>query len=260
MPELSYGTIFLPYGAEKAVSTTKGHPLGTRAITMDGRVFRYALANGAIGAGELVETNAQDAGNAKDLAITSATPVGNKGMRLTVGSAAVNADTFADGYVFINSGALAGLGLLLRLSTSHASVASVGTFVISFADGETIREALTTSALAGLRKNTYLDVAQGSSVAQGSRTKPIIGVAPVEVADNEFFWLQTWGECAALYTSTIAGVASRPVMPSTVAGAFTGVTVATATVGTTVPQVIGFLGENLASTTDDTVIFLTLSP
>ena len=41
-----------------------------------------------------------------------------------------------------------------------------------------------------------------------------VGVAPTEVANNEYFWLQTWGLAAILADGTI--VINETVVPSTV--------------------------------------------
>ena len=67
---LTYGTIYGDFGDEKVTVTpsdtsptagevdpNNGLIVGTRMILPDGRVFRYAFANGAIGAGQGVQSS-----------------------------------------------------------------------------------------------------------------------------------------------------------------------------------------------------------
>ena len=59
MANFNYGTIYGDYGDEKFTSTTNdiGAILGTRMILPDGRVFRYAFSDGAVGAGKGVQSS-----------------------------------------------------------------------------------------------------------------------------------------------------------------------------------------------------------
>ena len=192
-------TLFLDYGQEKRVSTLKAHPLGTRGVTPDGRVFYYALANGAIRAGVLCERHAALAtGYSFDVAVGSAAASAAQSIYLvSLSTTAITKDQFADGYLGINDGPSEGHSYKIL---SHLANALGSTVRVNLYPNDKVQEALSTSSLVSLAYSDYFDVNESSAASANGRTDVIVGVAPVEVADNQYFWCQTWGHAHVLVT------------------------------------------------------------
>ena len=267
---LTYGTIWGDYGDEKVTVTpsvtfpsgsaatapnsgdldpNNGIMIGTRMILPDGRVFRYSFANGAVGAGTGVQSSAALANHDSDLAVATSAAVGDKSVSITLGSTAAAVNLYANGYFYCNdSGASAGEGHVYRIR-QHDAIGSGGTGTINLMDGDTIAEALTAAASqVGLVANPYMHVIPSPGGAQTGRT---VGFAPCEVADNSYFWAQTWGEAAVLAEGTL--VIFRPIRVSeTTAGA---VEEYESNVDAE-EQVVGYATNLLAATTEYQFAFL----
>jgi hypothetical protein len=205
---LTYGTIWGDYGDEKVTSTTAdlGLTIGTRMILPDGRVFRYAFSNGAAGAGTGVQSSAALANHDSDLVVTAAAAVGAKSASVTLGATAAAEDLYANGYLLVNDEA--GEGHVYKIR-QHDAIGSGGTGTINLMDGDTIVVALTTSSQVGLVANPYMHVIPSPGGAQTGRT---VGFTTAAVADNSYFWAQTWGETAVLVDGTL--VIFRPIRMS----------------------------------------------
>ena len=252
---LTYGTVWGDYGDEKVTSTTAdfGLTVGTRMILPDGRVFRYAFSNGAAGAGTGVQSSAALGNHDSDLAVASSAAVGAKSVSVTLGGTAAAEDLYANGYLYCNdSGASAGEGHVYRIR-QHDAIGSGGTGTINLMDGDTIAEALTAAASqVGLVANPYMHVIPSPGGAQTGRT---VGFAPAEVADDSYFWAQTWGEAAVLADGTL--VIFRPIrMSDGVAGAVEEYQ----NDQNEEEQEVGFATNFLAATTEYQFVFLTISP
>ena len=266
---LTYGTIHGDFGDEKVTVTptdtsptagevdpNNGLTVGTRMILPDGRVFRYAFANGAIGAGKGVQSSIALANQDQDL-VPAAAAVGDKSVTLTFGTSPntdVTADQYANGYLFVNN--VDGEGHTYRIKGTGAHVAADVSaspeVVINLQDGDTIAEALTTSSKVGLVANPYQDVI---ITPGGAQTARCVGYTAAEVADNSYFWAQTWGEAAVLANGTL--VIFRPIRVSDgVAGAVEEYSSQT----DAEEQVVGFATNFLAATTDYQFAFLQISP
>ena len=248
----TYGTIWGDYGDEKVTSTTEdlGLVMGTRMVLPDGRVFRYSFSNGAAGAGTGVQSSAALANHDSDLAVASAAAVGDKSVSVTLGGTAAAEDLYANGYLFVND--VNGEGHVYRIR-QHDAIGSGGTGTINLMDGDAIAEALVAgSSQVGLVANPYAHVIPSPGGAQTGRT---VGFAPREVADNAYFWAQTWGEAAILADGTL--VIFRPVrMSDGTAGAVEEYSSQT----DAEEQVVGFATNVLAATTEYQFAFLTISP
>jgi len=205
---LTYGTIWGDYGDEKVTSTTAdlGLTVGTRMILPDGRVFRYSFSNGAPGAGTGVQSSAAEGNHDSDLVVTAAAAVGAKSASVTLGATAAAEDLYANGYLLVNDEA--GEGHIYKIR-QHDAIGSGGTGTINLMDGDTIAVALTTSSQVGLVANPYMHVIPSPGGAQTGRT---VGFTTVAVADNSYFWAQTWGEAAVLVDGTL--VIFRPIRMS----------------------------------------------
>ena len=248
----TYGTIWGDYGDEKLTSTTEdlGLILGTRMVLPDGRVYRYAFTNGAAPAGQGVQSSAALANHDSDLAVASNAAVGAKSVSVTLGATDATKDLYANGYLFVND--VNGEGHVYKIS-GHALIAGNGTGDINLMDGDGIKEALVAgSSQVGLVANPYAHVIPTPGGAQTGRC---VGYAPTEVADNAYFWVQTWGEAAVLADGTL--VIFRPIRVSDgTAGAVENYASQTASE----EQVVGFATNVLAATTEYQFAFLTISP
>lgn len=209
-------TINLGYGEEKAITTDRRHPVGTRGETPDGKVFYYSFSNGSIGSGNTIQQKAPVANHDMDQVLQAAASVGDQTIAITTGGTDVTIDQYGGGYIHVNDGP--GEGHIYRIADegvggtagrAHAARTGAGTLVITLADNEQVREAMTTAdSLLGLIENLYKDVATFNSTAVGT----LIGVAPTEIGDDEFFWAQTSGIASVLIEGTV--ILANEVMTS----------------------------------------------
>ncbi len=188
-------------------SSNKGpHMLGTRMVLDDGRVFRYSKSGAAaitIGkvcghqvipanlgsdnlcSGAAARTTAQwDAGTHTVIVATTAS---------ATTAFHIYANRYDDGYLWVTD--QGGEGQLLQIRTHGVSTSSGSTGVtFTMYDEDLLTVALTTASQYGLLPNIYSRVlthaVNGAGVA--------IGVAPIAVGANKYFWLQTWGPCPVL--------------------------------------------------------------
>ena len=268
---LTYGTIYGDFGDEKVTVTpsdtsptpgevdpNNGLTVGTRMILPDGRVFRYAFANGAVGAGQGVQSSIALANQDTDLAVSTSAAVGDKAVTITFGTSPntdVTADQYANGYLLVNDSGSSGAGeghvYRIKGTGAHveADVSASPAVKINLQDGDTIAEALTAGqSEVGLVANPYHDVI---ITPGGAQTARCVGYAAAEVADNSYFWAQTWGEAAVLAEGTL--VIFRPIRVSeTTAGA---VEEYESNVDAE-EQVVGYATNLLAATTEYQFAFL----
>lgn len=189
-------------------SSTQLHPLGARAVTKDGRVFRYSQA-GAVStvAGSVYQSAAPIANH---LANTPpAVAVGATSFSYTPGATAGAANLYAEGYLQIDT--TPGNGYTYRVS-GHAAISSSTAFTLVLEDP--IQVPLTTLSRVGLIHNPYKNVIVNPTTA----TAAVAGVAPYVINTTEYGWLQTWGPCSTLINGT-PGVGIGVVISATTAGA-----------------------------------------
>ena len=179
-------------------SALKLADLGSRKVVGD-RVFRYALANGAAGAGDVCESVP-----ASLLAATAGTasPAGGKTF-VFYGATAVAKGVYDEGYLHCGSGTAANLGYMYRVK--HQPVcSSAGNTTLELYDP--LKKVVNVTDEWSLHANIY-----GGVVENTDGTELVVGVAPVLVASGEYFWLQTWGPCAIKGSASAnAGIALSP--------------------------------------------------
>lgn len=169
-------------------STVKNCRLGTRRITWDGRVFRYAKASNIIVVrhfGLKFYDRLAD-GIAANLAAESKAGA----TTITIPAANVAANDYADGYVVIHATA----EKMFRRVLSNT--ATSGGNIILTLDG-----ALTSVAASGtyteVLKNPYGNVALCAGPSGGHTGDGFSSVAGVPVClttvENSYLWIQTWG-------------------------------------------------------------------
>ena len=213
---IANNTIFLGYGEEKAITTDRRHPLGTRGATPDAKVFYYSFSGGSIGAGNTIQQKAPVAGHDMDQVLQATASVGDQTIAITTGATDVTIDQYGGGYIHVNDGdgeghiyRIADAGVGGTAGRAHAARTGAGTLVITLADNEQVREAMSTgNSLLGLIENPYKDVTTFNSSAVGT----LIGVAPTEIGNDEFFWAQTSGMASVLMEGT--AVLANEVMTS----------------------------------------------
>lgn len=186
-------------------------PLGTRAVTRDGRVFRFCRVGAtALVAGSLYQASAPVPNH---LAMTpSAAAISATVVSVTLGATLATINQYAGGWLQVDT--TPGNGYMYGVS-GHAAIGSGGVGNINLAQDDAIQVALTGSSRVGLIAHPYADVI----VAATTVTNVAVGVATSVAAAGQYAWLQTWGPCAALINGT-PGVGIGVVSSATTAGAF----------------------------------------
>jgi len=206
------------------------HKVGTRIVTDDGRVFRYAKAGVAdLAAGNVVQGPAIVPNH---LANTPpAVAVGATSFVYTPGATAGAADLYADGLLGVDT--TPGNGYTYGVLT-HGAITSGTAFTLYLKDQ--IQVALTTSSRVGLIPNKYNGVVQ---LPVTTATGIVVGVAGYIISANQYGWIQTWGLCSVLTTGTPA-LGAMVMGPGTVAGAAQVVAAAGTLI---VAQIIGHMAQ-----------------
>jgi hypothetical protein len=167
--------------------------LGSRKVVGD-RVFYYAKAAGAIGAGDAAQINP---GAVINVTAGAADPAGGKKFTFYFATA-VEKDAFAEAYLHCQSGTAANLGYGYRVK-SHPAVATTSTGSLTLYDP--LKRAVNTTDSWTLTKNIYDGLTENTA---GTATPA--GVAPIAVTSGDYFWLQTWGP-GAVKNSAVAAAA-----------------------------------------------------
>ena len=204
-PKRYFGGISRGYDQKPLVtSTTQNAPLGAVLEYQDGTQFRYSLAAAAIDAANLcmgdvaVGSNAGPGLAATDGALTAAA-AGATEVTITnaaVGSAA--ADVFAGASLMIEDDAGEGHRYPIISNTAADSNAVTLTIHPDFP----LAVALTTASDVQIVQNNCFEVV--TALAEGADDIQVVGVTPVAVADNEYFWMQTKGLASVKFDSDVA--------------------------------------------------------
>lgn len=204
---LTYG-IPDPFGQ----SATQLYPLGTKLV-YGLREFRYAKMGAGIGyPGCVYQTVVPLAGHLDevvDSAIIGATTVSFTPAVVTTDNLAAN--ELADGFLITN-GTETGMGQLYRIKSHPAIVGAVaGTLTL----WDPIRVAFHADLTASVLHNPYRNIIIHPSPA----TARMVGVCPIAVTANYYFWAQTKGLSPVLVDGTTI-VAGETVIasPGTVGG------------------------------------------
>jgi len=183
-------------------SATQKAEIGFRLLVGD-RVFRYSYAGGvALAAGKLVKSAQLPAEVNKSVA--AAASIGAKSVTVTTAAAQLY---LAEGYMVVND--VTGEGICYKIKSSAANATTATSTDITLYDPLSV--ALTTSSQVELYGSPYYDLDLSAAV-----TDHISGIPPIAVTANYYFWLQTWGPCAALVGATTA--AGDMLVPHTTDG------------------------------------------
>lgn len=190
-------------------TSTAAADLGARAVTGDGREFRYVKAGAsALVPGKLQQAPAVDANLQGVTASTVA--AGDKTITLTCSATAVTAGQYVGGVVAISAGT--GLGQTLRIS-NHNVGAALTSVVLTLEDAFTAAT-LTSDSKACVLPNPY----NGVVVNPVTPTNKPVGVALAPITALYYGWIQIKGLVSCLNDSaTAVGLAIAP--SQSVAGA-----------------------------------------
>lgn len=197
--------------------TKQFHPLGTIAVTRDGRVFRY----GSAGATLLVEGNiVQSAAPlANHLALTAAAQAIGDGNPIPIvvspGATAGAANLYAEGVLNVDT--TPGNGYAYRIS-GHAAITSSTAFNLFLDPDDRIQIALTTASRYGLFHNPYKTVIVAATTVTAMVAGGVVSPIAANTTAENYGWLQTRGPFSGLINGT-PGVGIGLVTSATTAGA-----------------------------------------
>jgi len=191
-----------------ANTSTQMHKLGERAVTPDGRSFRYCK----VGATSLVPGKLYQAPvevtNHENLTPTAAS-IGDTTLTVTLGNTAATANQYAEGWVMVT--VTPGQGYQYKIK-SHPAASGSATLVLTLEDP--IQVALTTSSRVDLVANPFSAVIVNPATA----TAAPIGAAVYPVTNAQYGWLQVGGPACLLADGAIT-VGTSLVASNAVAGA-----------------------------------------
>ena len=198
----------------KTTFTSKlGRELGTMGATRDGRRYAWSLAGEALstaipinpilrgGLAATALTNINTTIDTWEPSSTSRSIV----LSTTWSTWGAIKDEYADGWMVVEKSTHAyAAGQRIRVKSNTAGSTSTTDSplhtVITFADDDYLKAGVDAGATIQVVHNEYFDVIEHDG---GGTTLPIIGVPNCEVADNEYFWAQTWGPCPVLNDGTL---------------------------------------------------------
>jgi hypothetical protein len=182
-------------------SSVQNHALDTVRYLSDGRMFAYSRAGAvALGAGKLTQ-NAVRVPNDSNRTIYAAAAIGATQVYITTGGA-VTADFYKDGWMTVNNEA--GEGYIYRVKSHPA-----GTTATLFQLHDPLRLAIGSAGCVTLTKNRQDLVL----ICPSTLTGVPVGVPPIVVDINYYFWNQVKGPCALLCDATTL-VIGEEVAPS----------------------------------------------
>ncbi len=177
-------------------STTAGQAsLGSRAVTGDGREFRYVKAGGtALVPGKLQQASAQIADH-QNVAPTANQAIGATSFTVTLGATAATANQYAGGWALITTST--GAGYQYQISTNPAADASA-TMLVTLTD-----PLLTTLATSTTKIDLIANPYNGVIVNPAAASSAPIGVAVYAIPASSYGWIQTKGIANVLADGTV---------------------------------------------------------
>ena len=236
----------------KVEHSTQRSPLGTRMVLPDGRVYRYAK-NAALAQslGRLCQEAVVVSGHGSDLAVASAAAIGATAVTLTNATTAITANEYAEGYLFVND--VDGEGQLCSIKSHPAESTGNGSIVMTLEPDDALTIALTTNSQCGLRYNAFKNVVVNPTTPTGIP----VGVTPIAVTADYYFWLQTWGPAAVLTNGTL--IRGLAVSPGATTPGSVDVYPLNSVDGSGQTPVVGWV-MTVAATTEFSLVYLTIAP
>ena len=169
------------------VGTTKKYPLGTRLVTADGRVFRYAKAEGDLVANRGALNHQRYNGITGGIVSAFASGVTEVNILLdstTSGSTWFGVENnMAGGSIVLATGT----PTICRQIVKHPAGSDADTITITL-DGPTTR-AITAAEMAEVMRNPYQALVQSTHSTHLS----CMGVTQNAFTAGDYGWIQTWG-------------------------------------------------------------------
>lgn len=211
---------------------------------LGGRVFHYASAD-STGAdrGKLLVSETQDAQHV-DLSFQTAPAVGDVQVKVTLGSNAVTADQYKDGWFVVQDATGEGRAYPIE---GHAAADASATATFD------LKEAIDTAgALAETNVDLIRNLYSSVQLSVADQADVPVGVAIVAATASYFGWVQTWGACAVWHdeadpigdTLTIGGATAGQVEQADASDEPT----------------IGLQGPTAAGVADYQLVYLKLDP
>ena len=178
-----------------AISSTKKEEIGTLRITQDGRKFRYAKAgSSALSAGLMSMANQP---NAQQINVSvAAAAIGDKDVTLTITYAeAIAENALAGGYLQINQGT--GEGIQYQIESNPAFASGDTTLNVALKDPIKVALEASASSEASLIPSPWY----GTEETETEENIPV-GIPPVAVTGDYYYWSQTGGIAIALVHGT----------------------------------------------------------
>jgi len=190
------------------------HQIGDKCRMSDGRVYHWAL-NGAVAltAGRLVQNSVTPTGH-RNMTPTVLSAIGETKVQTVPVTTNVTANEYANGYLWMNAGA--GAGIMYKVKSNPAIALTVAGFIYLY-DPLVVATVVATSKVSLVRNPWY-----GTLVMPTTITGIPVGVNPIAVpattaAIQYWYWCQTWGPATILAGGTQV-VGTPGVTPGTRVG------------------------------------------
>lgn len=172
--------------------------VGDRVVLPDGRVFRYAKAAGTcnpeVGAYKAKKTNTVAVAPAQ---ATGAGAIGSRTVTVTIDTeigelttGVLTENELAGGYVVIGNGS--GQHPQMRMIVSHPALATAGGSLTLTLDAALITAVTVGTTTIELMESPFYNLKADNS---GGDYVTFVGIPAAVAADNQYFWVQTWGPC-----------------------------------------------------------------
>lgn len=194
-------------------SVANSELLGQKAQTSDGRVFSYAVAGGALVAGQITEPLASTA-NYVNRAATVSAAIGATNITVVLGTTAA-ADLFVGYWLVVNDNTGQGQGSYYITGNTAATAGNSNTTVLRIRGG--LRVAISSTATAtdvSIVPNQQSTVIQHTAVV----ALPTAGAPVIAVTSGYYFWNQVQG-MASILSDGVIGKNSEGIVSDATAGA-----------------------------------------
>lgn len=183
-------------------SSAQKHRLGTVRRLADGREFVYAKMGATNGvAGQLYQTPAVDLANVANVTVANAN-IGDRVLTITpvtIVAGDLTANTFAEGYVHVSTGASNGQAYKIK---SHGTLAANTAANFTLYDKVRSANIVTANSFVTLTRNPCKAVI----VHPSPPTCTVVGVCTYVTTANYYVWLQKKGPCAVEVDETVAAL------------------------------------------------------
>ena len=172
------------------VGTTQYYDIGTRYVTGDGRVYRYAKAAGTLIPGQGCMPPAKQLVAYRSIA--AVVTAGSNVVSLTIttddgATGVIATNELKGGYIVIFDATSTNLSTN-RMIVSNVATTGAGTLTLTLDDGVPL--ALTTSDFGECMASPYKDIVVAASEVRG-----VVGIPCVAATSGQYLWIQTWGVC-----------------------------------------------------------------